>query len=160
MSKNREELRQAVQPQQRVYGQRRVAGKAHLFDNIAYYAIHLGKGEDKDSMHFVSPMMEHRGCVMGAVPIERVYQQIAQFAREAGARRVILFGSRAKGTNYPKSDIDLAIEGCPDFASFVDRLQEDLWSLLRLDIVNLDGEVSEELRQEIMRDGKVLYEEV
>ena len=29
---------------------------------------------------------------MGAVPIERVYQQIAQFAREAGARRVILFG--------------------------------------------------------------------
>lgn len=52
---------------------------------------------------------------MGEVPIESVYQQIAQFAREAGAKRVILFGSRARGTNYPKSDIDLAIEGCPDF---------------------------------------------
>ena len=97
---------------------------------------------------------------MGAVPIERVYQQIAQFAREAGARRVILFGSRARGTNYPKSDIDLAIEGCPDFASLAERFQEDLWSLLRLDIVNLDGEVSEELRHETMRAGKVLYEEV
>ena len=97
---------------------------------------------------------------MGEVPIESAYQQIAQFAREAGAKRVILFGSRARGTNYPKSDIDLAIEGCPDFPALEDRLQEELWSLLRLDIVNLDARVSDELRQEIARDGKVLYEEV
>lgn len=97
---------------------------------------------------------------MGEVPIESVYQQIAQFAREAGAKRVILFGSRARGTNYPKSDIDLAIEGCPDFPALEDRLQEELWSLLRLDIVNLDARLSDELRQEIARDGKVLYEEV
>ena len=97
---------------------------------------------------------------MGEVPIESVYQQIAQFAREAGAKRVILFGSRARGTNYPKSDIDLAIEGCPDFPALEDRLQEELWSLLRLDIVNLDARRSDELRQEIARDGKVLYEEV
>ena len=97
---------------------------------------------------------------MGEVPIESVYQQIAEFAREAGAKRVILFGSRARGTNYPKSDIDLAIEGCPDFPALEDRLQEELWSLLRLDIVNLDARLSDELRQEIARDGKVLYEEV
>ena len=97
---------------------------------------------------------------MGEVPIESVYQQIAQFAREAGAKRVILFGSRARGTNYPKSDIDLAIEGCPDFPALQDRLQEELWSLLRLDIVNLDVRLSDELRLEIARDGKVLYEEV
>lgn len=97
---------------------------------------------------------------MGSVPIEKVYQQIAEFAHEAGARRVILFGSRARGTNLPKSDIDLAIEGCPDFAALEDRLQEDLWSLLRLDIVNLDASVSDELRSEIARDGKVLYEKV
>ena len=97
---------------------------------------------------------------MGEVTIESVYQQIAQFAREAGAKRVILFGSRARGTNYPKSDIDLAIGGCPDFPALEDRLQEELWSLLRLDIVNLDARLSDELRQEIARDGKVLYEEV
>ena len=97
---------------------------------------------------------------MGTVPIEQVYQQIAEFAREAGAQRVILFGSRARGTNSPKSDIDLAIEGCPDFPALEDRLQEELWSLLRLDIVYLDDKISQELRQEIQRDGKVLYEEV
>ena len=52
------------------------------------------------------------------------------------------------------------MEGCPDFAALEDRLQNELWSLLRLDVVNLDGHVSDALRAEIARDGKVLYEEV
>ena len=72
----------------------------------------------------------------------------------------MLFGSRARGTNLPKSDIGIAIEGCPNFASIEDRLQEELWSLLKIDVVNLDGPLSESLRQEIARDGKVLYEEI
>jgi len=97
---------------------------------------------------------------MPTVPIERVYEQIAEFARDAGARRVVLFGSRARGTSQPRSDIDLAVEGCPDFDRLSDRLQDELWSLLRVDVVNLDADVSEELRREIARDGRVLYEEV
>lgn len=97
---------------------------------------------------------------MPTVPVERVYEQIADFAREAGARRVVLFGSRARGTNSPHSDIDLAIEGCPNFDELEARLQDDLWSLLRLDVVNLDGPVSDSLRQEIARCGKALYEKV
>ena len=97
---------------------------------------------------------------MAAVPIEQVYRQIAEFARDAGARRVVLFGSRARGTNQPQSDIDLAVEGCPDFPALEDRLQNELWSLLRLDVVNLDELSSDDLRAEIARDGKVLYEEV
>lgn len=72
----------------------------------------------------------------------------------------MLFGSRARGTNLPKSDIDIAIEGCPNFASLEDRLQEELWSLLKIDVVNLDGPLSESLREVIARDGKVLYEEI
>ena len=92
--------------------------------------------------------------------IEDVYKQIADFAREGGARRVVLFGSRARGTNLPKSDIDLAVEGCADFNGLYDRLQNELWSLLKLDIVNLDACASDELRHEIDRDGVVLYEKV
>ena len=46
------------------------------------------------------------------VPIEHVYDQIRAFAADAGARKVVLFGSRAKGVNRPKSDIDLAVAGC------------------------------------------------
>ena len=97
---------------------------------------------------------------MSVVPIEQVYEQIAEFAREAGARRVTLFGSRARGTNQPKSDIDLAVEGCPNFDALEDRLQNELWSLLELDVVNLDAPVSDALRADIARDGRVLYEEV
>lgn len=97
---------------------------------------------------------------MSAIPIEQVYQQICHFASERGVGRVTLFGSRARETNLPKSDIDLAVSGGGDVDGFVDDVQERLWSLLRVDVVNLDGPVSEELRSEIARDGKALYEAV
>ena len=37
------------------------------------------------------------------VPIEHVYDQIRAFAADAGARKVVLFGSRAKGVDRPKA---------------------------------------------------------
>lgn len=96
---------------------------------------------------------------MGAVPIEQVYDQIRAFARERGVRRVVLFGSRARGTNFPKSDIDLAYSGGDGF-DFEDDLRERLWSLLQVDIICLDEPISSDLQREIERDGKVLYEAV
>ena len=47
-----------------------------------------------------------------------VLEQIVGFARARGVRRLILFGSRARGDVLPKSDIDLAVEGCADFLGF------------------------------------------
>ena len=76
-------------------------------------------------------------------------------------KKVVLSGSRARGTNMPKSDIDLAIYGCADFGGLSDSLNEDLWSLLKLDIINMDDKyVSAELVSEIEKDGGVLYEKV
>ncbi|WP_240542370.1 nucleotidyltransferase family protein [Bifidobacterium felsineum] len=94
------------------------------------------------------------------VPIEDVYAQIRLFAAEFNARKVVLFGSRAKGTNRPKSDIDLAVAGCSDFDGLERHLQDDLWSLLKVDVINLDAPISESLRTQINREGKVLYEKV
>ena len=96
---------------------------------------------------------------MGAVPIEQVYDQIRAFARERGVRRVVLFGSRARGTNFPKSDIDLAYSGGDGFG-FEDDLRERLWSLLQVGIICLDEPISSDLQREIECDGKVLYEVV
>lgn len=95
---------------------------------------------------------------MASVPIEDVYRQIAEMARKHGMTRVTLFGSRARGDALPKSDIDLAVTG-GDFRAFDYDIQENLWSLLMVDVVNLDEGITPELQREIERDGKVLYEE-
>lgn len=93
--------------------------------------------------------------------IQKVYQQIIEISKKYQARKVVLFGSRARGTNLPKSDIDLAIYGCEDFESLSDSLNEDLWSLLKLDIINMnDKYLSAELVSEIEKDGVILYEKV
>ena len=47
------------------------------------------------------------------------------------------------------------------FGGLSDSLNEDLWSLLKLDIINMDDKyVSAELVSEIEKDGVVLYEKV
>ena len=87
--------------------------------------------------------------------MDEVYKQIVNIAKKYNTKKVVLFGSRARGTNHPKSDIDLAIYGCEDC------LNEELWSLLKLDIINMDDKhISPVLVTEIERDGRVLYEKV
>ena len=34
---------------------------------------------------------------------------LAQLAKDCGARKLVLFGSRARGDNRPRSDIDLCL---------------------------------------------------
>lgn len=92
--------------------------------------------------------------------MEHAYNQIREICAEERAARVMLFGSRARGTAEEKSDIDLAVWGCPDFPHLEDRLDNELWSLLQLDVVNMDESSSHELLEEVLKDGKVLYEEV
>ena len=95
------------------------------------------------------------------VNIEDVYRQIVEIAKKNEVGKVVLFGSRARGDNQPKSDIDLAVYGCNNFLEFSDELNEELWSLLQLDIINMDdADISEELIKEIERDGVELYDKV
>ena len=95
------------------------------------------------------------------IPIEQVYQQIVEIAKQYHVRKIVLFGSRARGDNGPKSDIDLAVYGCTHFIQFEETVNEELWSLLQLDIINMDDpHVSIELQEEIKRDGVVLYDQI
>lgn len=96
-----------------------------------------------------------------AVDIKNVYEQIVEFAKEFNVEKVILFGSRARGTNNEKSDIDIAVYGCNDFEKLKDKIDEELWSLLNVDIINMNSKyVSDELIKEIEKDGVVLYEKI
>lgn len=88
---------------------------------------------------------------------ERVINEIAAFAREYDVSKIILFGSRARGTHTERSDVDIAVSGS-NFDSFYWSVKGKIHSLLTFDIVDLDAGVSDELKEEIERDGVIIYE--
>ena len=88
---------------------------------------------------------------------ERVLRDISVFAKKYSINKVILFGSRARGDNTERSDIDIAVYG-GDFDSFYWDIKEKVHSLLSFDVVEADKPISEELKQEIEKDGVIIYE--
>lgn len=74
--------------------------------------------------------------------------------------RVILFGSRARGDNWERSDIDLAVI-CPDaswsdWARMTDVIDEAP-TLLKIDLVRFH-DAPESLQEEILLEGVPVYE--
>lgn len=88
---------------------------------------------------------------------DRVLREISLFARKHSVTKVVLFGSRARGTNTERSDIDIAVYG-GDFDAFYWDIKEKVHSLLMFDIVQADTPISNELKTEIEKDGVVIYE--
>ncbi len=88
---------------------------------------------------------------------DRVVRDITSFACKHNIERVVLFGSRAKGTHTERSDIDIAVCG-GDFDGFYWDIRENAHSLLSFDIVELDDGISDELKKEIERSGIAIYE--
>ena len=88
---------------------------------------------------------------------DRVLRELSSMAKASSVTKIILFGSRARGTNTERSDIDIAVYG-GDFDSFYWDVKEKIHSLLMFDIVQADGAISDELKQEIEKDGVVIYE--
>ena len=88
---------------------------------------------------------------------ERVLRDISSIARKHSVTKVILFGSRARGTNTERSDIDIAVYG-GDFDTFYWDIKENVHSLLMFDVIDADSTISEELKKEIKKDGVVIYE--
>ena len=91
---------------------------------------------------------------------DRIIADLEKLALEYGVVKIILFGSRSRGDNSEKSDVDIAVYGCRDFVNFKLDVEEKVWTLLTFDIVNMDNEISEELEGEIKRDGVVIYEKI
>lgn len=92
---------------------------------------------------------------------ERVLKDISAFAKKYSINKVILFGSRARGDNTERSDIDIDIDIAVyggDFDSFYWDIKEKVHSLLSFDVVEADKPISEELKQEIEKDGVIIYE--
>ena len=90
---------------------------------------------------------------------EVVLKDIRKFAQDRGVEKVILFGSRARGSHQERSDVDIAVLG-GDFDDFYWDIKEKVYSLLMFDVVELDKGISEDLKHEIERDGIIIYEKV
>ena len=89
----------------------------------------------------------------------KVIREIRDMAEQYGIRKVLLFGSRARGDFKRTSDIDIAVTG-GDFERFALDVDEETSTLLEYDIVNLDREMQDELRDSIEKEGIILYEKV
>lgn len=83
---------------------------------------------------------------------------LCRAARECGAEKLVLFGSRARGDHRPRSDIDLAVYGVD--AVHAGRLRlvlEELPTLLSFDLVSVSAETSPALIRNIEKEGVLLY---
>ena len=88
---------------------------------------------------------------------ERIVRELYSFAQKHAVTKIVLFGSRARGTNTERSNIDIAVYG-GDFDNFYWDVKEKIHSLLMFDIVQADAPISDQLKEEIEKDGVVIYE--
>ena len=81
---------------------------------------------------------------------EHVHKGIIELAQKYGVKKVILFGSRARGDNWERSDIDLAISGGDRVRFTLDVDETDIVpTLLMFDVVDLDESCNEDLLESI-----------
>lgn len=64
-------------------------------------------------------------------------KEVAELCRSFGAKKVILYGSRAMGNARERSDIDVAVSGVEDFELLREKV-DDLPTLFTVDLLNLD----------------------
>ena len=90
---------------------------------------------------------------------DSIEQDIISIAIKNDIKKLILFGSRARGDFKRTSDIDLAVEG-GNISAFAVQVDEEVSTLLEFDIIKLDGRVQKELLESIRREGVLLYEKI
>jgi uncharacterized protein len=95
-------------------------------------------------------------------PRGRLIEHLAErLARHPAVERVWLFGSRARGDNFERSDIDLAVEAPTiddyDWLNLKLDFDEDAPTLLCIDLVRME-EVPEHLQEQIRGEGIVIHE--
>lgn len=89
---------------------------------------------------------------------QTVFERLmAYFQREEEIQRVILFGSRAKGTARYNSDIDLCIDYTGKQKWKVIDAIDEIVGIYSFDVL-FSGSLNKESERQIERDGVVIYE--
>ena len=83
--------------------------------------------------------------VLGRIPVEyrSDVERAVEISKAEGCREVYIFGSVAVGEMGPRSDLDIAVRGCPPerFYRLLGRLMDELSH--PVDLIDLDVETGE-----------------
>ena len=93
---------------------------------------------------------------------EEIIKELQALGQRYDLDKIVLFGSRAKRTNYERSDIDISvsIKDVVAYTNFMEDL-ESLNTLLMIDVVNTESiAYSNSIKSEIEKDGVIIYEKV
>ena len=93
--------------------------------------------------------------------VDKVIAEIIHCCRVYDAEKIILFGSRAKGTAAERSDIDIAVSGVKSCNILVleEKLQ-DIPTLYTIDLVDLDTCRNQLLLEDIQQYGREIYKKI
>ena len=91
--------------------------------------------------------------------MEELYGRLAELARRYGARRLVLYGSRARGDHRYNSDVDLAVYGMPEENEGAFGMDcDELPTLLKLDIGQIREGMTPAFLENIEKDGVTLMD--
>jgi proline iminopeptidase len=92
---------------------------------------------------------------------ERHYDEFERiFSRYPQVDQVLIFGSRAKGTDKPESDFDLAVLAPTMKDSEFSRLWNEIDALplvFKVDLLHWDRLTQNRLREKITSEGRLFY---
>lgn len=72
--------------------------------------------------------------------------------------KVILFGSRARGDNSPKSDIDMAVYCGSSITEFIEDVENNTSTLLEFDFSYMKNIDDELFIKQVEEEGVIIYE--
>lgn len=91
---------------------------------------------------------------------KELYEKVISILRKHGIKKILVFGSYARGEATPKSDLDLIVE-FPKGTSLLDhiRIENDLIEKLKIkvDLISKNG-ISPYLKDDIMKEAIVIFE--
>jgi predicted nucleotidyltransferase len=90
---------------------------------------------------------------------KRIIDEIKEIAsRYQCIKKVTLFGSRARGDNGSKSDIDLAIYSDGSISEFIEDMEMNTHTLLEFDFSDMNSIKDDFFIEQINSEGIVIYE--
>lgn len=89
----------------------------------------------------------------------RIIEEIIDISRKYNEiNKVVLFGSRARGDNGDRSDIDLAIYCESSILDFIEDIESNTSTLLEFDFSDMKSISDELFIEQVNKEGISLYE--